>query len=400
MADFDQEALAGSTISSSTVTRLMRPILSLILCSRNDQYMGNSRWRLETTLNYAGDLIEALGRSREVEVLVADWGSEVSLREAVALGPAAAKIVSFVTVPTALARELQRDSPFPEVLALNAAARRARGEYIGRIDQDTLVGERFLGRFFEWVEGRRSLEVPLETALLFANRRSIPYRFAVGCPALTHVKQFVRLFGPLLRVWRANPGCRDVFWTSYVGIWLAHRNLWDECGGYDERLIYYNWMETDMICRLGRKYPIVNLGKLTDYDFYHLDHHDPRMAWVARRHVVKNADMDLAAPPTHLHPNPETWGLSQYRLAVVAYSPPSSVAMPGALESGRRELWSFLGIVLSLPAGIVGDWLVIVWTAAHRAAIRRVRTARLALAGQPVTRWSNGLWKLWIGRKP
>src|SRR4051794_2589022 len=37
--------------------RLMRtpsPVLSLILCSRNDAYMGNSRWRLETTLNFIG----------------------------------------------------------------------------------------------------------------------------------------------------------------------------------------------------------------------------------------------------------------------------------------------------------------------------------------------------------
>ena len=28
-------------------------IISLILCSRNDSYMGNSRWRLETSINLA-----------------------------------------------------------------------------------------------------------------------------------------------------------------------------------------------------------------------------------------------------------------------------------------------------------------------------------------------------------
>src|SRR5262249_49549919 len=118
--------------------------LSLILCSRNDEYMGNSRWRLETTLNSLGERIHRLGRSADVEVLVADWGSDVPLADAMTLEPAAAAIVSFVTIPPGVARARQGDSPFPEVLALNAAARRARGDYIGRIDQDTLVGDWFL----------------------------------------------------------------------------------------------------------------------------------------------------------------------------------------------------------------------------------------------------------------
>ena len=51
----------------------MPPALSLILCSRNDQYMGNSLWRLETTLNYVGERVEALGRHEDVEVLEAFW---------------------------------------------------------------------------------------------------------------------------------------------------------------------------------------------------------------------------------------------------------------------------------------------------------------------------------------
>src|SRR6187551_2708322 len=114
------------------------PALTLILCSRNDQYLGNSRWRLETALNYAGDRVASLGRPDVVEIIVSDWGSDLPLRDVVALTPAAARITSFLTIPPALARELQQDSPFAEVLALNAAARRARGRSVGRIDQDTL----------------------------------------------------------------------------------------------------------------------------------------------------------------------------------------------------------------------------------------------------------------------
>ena len=176
----------------------MNPILSLIICSRNDQYMGNSRWRLETSLNYVAQKVHALGREEDVEVIVADWGSEIPLCNVLQLNAPAAKIVSFLCIPPEIARVLQQDSPFPEVLALNAAARRAKGQYIGRIDQDTLVGRHFLSTFFELHEERGVLDVPLDSALLFANRRSIPYRFAVRCPSFWAVDQFVRWFGQSL----------------------------------------------------------------------------------------------------------------------------------------------------------------------------------------------------------
>jgi hypothetical protein len=141
--------------------------------------MGNSPWRLETALNYVAKNVQELGREEDVEILVADWGSDVPLREVLQLGPAAARIVSFVLIPGEIARVLQKDSPFPEVLALNAAARRVNGQYIGRIDQDTLVGKRFLRSFLEMRDGDTQIGAPLDSVLLFANRRCIPYRFAV-----------------------------------------------------------------------------------------------------------------------------------------------------------------------------------------------------------------------------
>jgi hypothetical protein len=39
--------------------------------------MGNFRWRLETTLNYVADQVEALGRTKDVKLLVADSGSDI-----------------------------------------------------------------------------------------------------------------------------------------------------------------------------------------------------------------------------------------------------------------------------------------------------------------------------------
>ena len=370
------------------------PILSLILCSRNDEYMGNTRWRLETTLNYVADQVEASGRAKDVEVLIADWGSDIPLRDVLRLTPAAALIVSFMLIPPQIAGPLQKDSPFPEVLALNAAARRAKGIYIGRIDQDTLVGRRFLEIFFELYDGKRPLAIPLDRVLLYSNRRAIPYWFAVRCPAHQHVAKFIRLLGQ--RCGLETLSNRE-FWTYFVGIWLIHRNLWTECGGYDERFIYYNWMEVEMILRLQQRYTLIDFGKIVDYDFYHLDHRNPR-ARLTRRdfgHPVNSFDLDRSAPPLPFHPNSEAWGLADFKLEVdsgLETSPPresSSDNIVFAALVADVGMQLMLDKIFSISRQIVS--MSFMWT-------NRGKKAWAALHGEHPLRWPRVLVELWKRR--
>ena len=291
---------------------MSRPKLSLVLCSRNDSYMGNSRWRLETALNYVARHVHGIGRDADVEILVADWGSDHPLRDALRLSPAAARLTSFIGVPSATAKALQKDSPFAEVIALNAAVRRSTGEFIGRIDQDTLVGQRFLTMIFEIIDGKRVLPTPL--AMGFSNIKTINYRFAVRCPPASSVELFVRWFGARLR--RENWHSTAPFYQAGVGIWLLRREVWAECGGYDERMIYMNDMETNMTRRLLPRYAMVNLGEMCDYDFYHLEHYHPWVQRLSRIYRKVNNDPQFARPDS-INPNGETWGLKDYNLEVV-----------------------------------------------------------------------------------
>jgi hypothetical protein len=395
------------TIDDKRAGKRIVPVLSLILCSRNDEYMGNSRWRLETSLNYVADQVEALSRAEDVEVLVADWGSEIPLRDVLRLTPAAAAIVSFILIPPETARPLQKDSPFPEVLALNAAARRARGTYIGRIDQDTLVGKRFLEVFFELYDGKRQLSIPLDRALLYSNRREIPYWFAVRCPDRPHVAKFIRLLGPRCAVDRIRG--RE-FWTYWVGIWLIHSNLWTECGGYDERYIYYNWMEVEMILRLRQRYELIDFGKIVDYDFYHLGHRNPRGA-LTWRDFKENAFIGMNAPPPPYYPNAGTWGLADLTLEP-ASAAPGLEASP--LQDSRSDALAFASLVARTGMQLMLDkahlllvrgphfflvkrplvFLVkkrLLW--AHRA-----QKVRAALRGQHLLKWPWIVMELWAMR--
>jgi hypothetical protein len=324
--------------------------LSLILCSRNDSYMGNSLWRLRTALEYLADVAHELKRDDQVEVLVSDWASDVPLHQALKLSPAAERIVSFLVVPPSLALTLNTDSPFPEVLALNAAVRHARGEYVGRIDQDTLVGKTFIETFFDIYEGRRSLPVPFEKALMFANRRRIPYRFAARCPSMPCLKVFLGIFKRLLRVEIDNPYMP--FYITFVGIWLLHRDIWHTCGAFDESMIYMNGMEFDMATRLMTRYDsVIDLGKLVSYDFYHLEHYNPLAPRKALTHRKVNQTrwqhLDASKyKATVFHVNNSDWGLRKHPLELVL----SHRSVSPVQESDWREQVSALmGILVLMP---------------------------------------------------
>ena len=364
------------------MTRSMTPALSLILCSRNDAYMGNSRWRLQTSLDYVGRQVAAIGAADAVEVLVADWGSEEPLKDVVVLDPAAARIVSFLTVPPALARRCQHDSPFAEVIALNAAARRARGTLIGRIDQDTLVGGRFLRTMLDWTSGRTPPPAPLDAALWFANRRDIPYRFAARCPAFPTVDGFVRWFGRRCPIDRAR-----VFYRASVGVWLLHRDRWREAGGYDERMIYMNDMEIDMIERLRPGYPLVDLGPLVGFDFYHLEHYHPG---VPRASSFYRAVNDPHAREARgINPNGEGWGLAGEDLEV-EIAPRSGRPVTSRWRAFRAApAVAGLGLATALQAA--ADLVRYRWGPIGR---RRAVAVRRAIRGAPIGRWPQILGEL------
>jgi hypothetical protein len=334
-----------------------------------------------------------LGREQDVEVIVVDWGSDSPLTDVLQLTPSAARIVKFIVVSPEITAAEQKDSPFAEVLALNAAVRRAAGEYIGRIDQDTLVGEGFLRKLFSFHE-RRGTIVPLENALLLSNRRCLSVRFTAKSPSLWAVDRYVRWFGGRLPLMDPLPPAD--FYQSYVGIWLLHRDIWYECGGYDERFIYMDWQEVDMMLRLTPKYALVNLGELTDHDLYHLNHGPARVPWSSQRNRKVNPRRDFEHMPKEDYPNDADWGLMRHDLDVTAFPHPPAYPAHGRLRPLSAEWRTFVAQVVVSAVQIVGDRLIML--ARPGKWLSRLRVAQGAVEGKPVSRWPNALITRWRER--
>ena len=294
-------------------------IISLILCSRNDSYMGNSRWRLETSINLALLNAEKANFLYELEIIVSDWGSQIPLREVLKLVPEAEGRVKFIHTPMDIAIVEQKDSKFPEVIALNAAARRASGEYIGRIDNDTVVGTEFFRKFSKLHRNNPTDELDLKDSFLFVERKSVPYRISRLSPSLGTINWFINNFKKFFKIESATDWGKE-FWWSPVGIMMFHRDIWHACRGYDERLIYWGWMEGDLALRLNQKHQVVEFSKHVGHDFYHLEHYS---------NLVEYKDRNGTATPRKKNPviteslnyktNEPNWGLSDHDLHTHPY---------------------------------------------------------------------------------
>ncbi len=315
-------------IDSRSKTSGQKPRLSLIACSRNDQWQGNCLWRLETTINYTALQAAKLGRLNDIEIIICDWGSNESLRDAVKLIPEAMQVVRYLNIPLALAKEKQKDSPFAEVFALNAAARRSRGEYIGRIDQDTLVGRYFFEWFFAATESRNT-SFAIESTAMISNRRRIPYDFAVRCPPFVIVEKYLNLFHR--RLPRMPQRSAERYWEVYIGILLMHRKLWEAAGGYDETLIYSGFMEFDFFLRLLQRFAGFDISTVVGYNFYHLDHVKKWLVWEDNKRPL-NLERTPENPPLEFRPNGDGWGLADYDIPLLG--PP-----PGALLTDSEIKW-------------------------------------------------------------
>jgi len=312
-------------------------LVSLILCSRNDSYMGNSRWRLQTSINLT--LLNAKNANflNELEIVVSDWGSEIPLRDVLQLVPEAEGRVKFVHTSEDIAIIEQKDSKFPEVIALNAAARRASGAYIGRIDNDTVVGEKFFQKFAKLHQNNPADGIVLNDSFLFVERRSVPYRISRLSLPLSQIKWFIKTFSKFFKVESATDWGKE-FWHSPVGIMIFHRDIWHATNGYDERLIYWGWMEGDLALRLGQHHKVVEFSNYVGHDLYHLEHYS---------NLVEYKDRNGAATPRkknepkyenlNYRENSASWGLNDHPLSFDSYS---------FVDQNNKKEKTLIGIVL------------------------------------------------------
>ena len=229
--------------------------ISIVIPSKNDYKV--------TTLNECLYKMSDL----EVELLVVDWGSDTPID--------LPSFVKSVVVQKSIADKYNKDSKFALNIAANVGLRRASGDYIFYMGNDT-----FCTKILIDYVSRECVD-----NIFYV----IPRRHIKSIETMDQFKQ-----SGVSRHWGAS------------GAWVAHRSIWHTLKGFDERWIYYGFMDREIVWRSQMKgYGIKILPP--ELSVYHVDH--PR-CWM-RANGVENEKIYTQAElkPTTWIANDDGWGL-------------------------------------------------------------------------------------------
>ena len=303
--------------------------ISYILVSRNDNYNGDSVGRCINTVNHACEIITKNNVVDESEVVLVDWCSRSgSLKESIAsrLVPETKGLLKIVTVPPDIADKHQGDSPFSEVHAMNVGFRQMEGKHFARIDQDTLIGQRFMDWFYHEYEvkdygwtwpraafcSRRNLSEDQSHHSVFRD-----YIYDQDLAMKVDICHEHNHYSRLMPNEQIFP-----FYGGAVGVMMVDRDCYLEHKGFNEDLVYMNSMDTEFLNRIAAKEEIYNLCLAIDGDFYHQYHgrsdgasNDTTQPHAQQEGERKTNDLDIRNKMID-NPNPDNWGLLDEDLEV------------------------------------------------------------------------------------
>jgi predicted O-methyltransferase YrrM len=242
-----------------------------------DSFMQDGfRMRLGLALNRLAENVDALHVRREVEIMVADWGNDTPLAGVLELTESSKTLIKFLSVPAAApARPLPRGA-LSRAQALNAAVRRASGEYILVCDDDVYVPLCTMAALLKHLRRGYVHSYTLENSFFWASAHVVPNEFFVktpepkqqpgmpldpslkisttfwSCfPVQEHLDDYIRVRG-------ASLACRAISaGKAYRGpgaALLMHKRLWIESTGFDERVPGLRCDDLEFTRRLLKKY--------------------------------------------------------------------------------------------------------------------------------------------------
>ena len=239
----------GFTATASIGYQRMPPLPPLkstfIYASRNDDYNAfSSALRLKASLNALDRGLVQFGLESVSEIMVVDWASSSPLEKIPDMREGISTCVRWLFISPELLDDLNMSRTYmSEVHAYNAAARRARGELILRLDQDTILTP----AFFNWFARFHSYDE--DTYIMFGRRdSSLAERDRILEDAWAYVRnKSAVLSTPLWNNQFSVSGFKKG--SGAIGVIIFARSLWSRLQGYNEAMVGWGHMEVELFRR-------------------------------------------------------------------------------------------------------------------------------------------------------
>lgn len=279
----------------------MNPILSHIIAGRNDNYLGNFKYRLEMAVNYTCDNVAKSGNLDSYELLIVDWNSETPLRAALNLGEAALRCVSFLEATPDIVRAAGLGGmPFNMATSINVGLRRAGGRHVMFTPSDVFFPYSSIASLFSLLRGDVACPLDLDRGYFGIARFLIPWQASERL-GLENIDTYIACHTPYLAL-EGNENSRA---CSEGGFFIS-REVCHRVRGYDEKYTHWGHNDAEFGYRLAQIVPIHKslFAGIFNYDLQQSD--------LQRKEGI--AVLNKVRGPYNLVANDENWGLGQYAI--------------------------------------------------------------------------------------
>lgn len=294
-------------------------ILSLCLSGRNDDYGHDFKRRFTQAMEFLAWSASRADLLDQIEVVFTDWNSQIPLSREIYLTPAARKLVRFLEVPPEQAQTLNTSiSPFQQSLSVNAAFRRARGEFIGVMPSDILMTQFTLRNLLWLLRGQAPVQFSLQQAILAIPRHNIPF-FAREGKYFLHPDNIEKLLLAGDSYMQCDNHSRGLM--GGYGSFILHHQLLHQLRGLDERIAGWGYNDIDIALRGSNLAPVINTAGygVKCYDF------EPSLLMAGQKEQRR---APVLAIQLGCGENTVAWGLGEHHLVESSAAAPQPFEFP------------------------------------------------------------------------
>lgn len=285
------------------------PLITLCICGKDDNYVDDFLYRIETTINYICQEIEGIKKEKHFELIIVDWASKKPMHDTLSLNSNLKSSVNFLYITENFLKDSKynRDN-IPICYALNLAIRRASGKFIFVTSADTILNDCSLLALFNICSKEIKTTFTTDKSYFTIGRKHIPWEIISQQPNPFFLKNYLERNGHELR---SDFGY--LRWGGGAGLIGMHRNIWELNEGLDEGIVNYGASDVEIFLRSTNKCEHIELSNLGICS-YHMKH-PPEKQTMASKYVKKNYNIFK----NNRKPNPN-WGdpditIREYKLS-------------------------------------------------------------------------------------
>jgi len=280
-------------------------LISFVLCGRNDNYLGDFKYRLTTTINYLCRNVKKIGRLKDIEVIIVDWNSEIPLAQEICIDKEINEACKFIYVPPVIASEYNpNNGPFNLSVAMNVGIARADGEFILVMTADTLFSEPSLYNLFLILDKKSNATFDMNKVVMYISRKDIPWQIVEKKLCLFELERYLQLHNKSIPVKIGFPSL-----IGGVGAMLMNKSIWKIAQGFNENFKTWGGTDNELGLRINQFYPSIDL------DYFGINAYEMRERPEEKQAIIAAANIPEIIPIS-IETGNLNWGLKNYKLEI------------------------------------------------------------------------------------